>query len=117
VLATVFWVFEGTYDGWVAWASATVTACAAGLLILRLDGLRLAPFPRYARWWLSGFGFLAGWFIVGHIYQTHLDSGFGEALHDFALLVAIPYLQGLLVGFFFWVGIREARRVEGGSAS
>jgi hypothetical protein len=112
IVATVIWVFEGTYEGWVAWASATVTAYAAGLVILKLDGLRVADFPRYVRWWLYGFGIFSGWFIVGHIYQTRLDLGFGEAFHDFALLVAIPYVQGVLVGFFLWGGIREARGVS-----
>lgn len=107
--ATVVWIVEGTYEGWIAYASATVTAYAAGVVLIGLDGYNLADLPGYVRVALSVIGIFSGWLIVGNIYQSYLDAGFGDAFHNFALLFAIPYAQGLLVAFFLWAGIREVR--------
>ncbi len=112
-LATLVALFDVGLESWIAYASAGVTAFAAGWVLLRVDGYRLHDLPRFVRWPIQGIGFGSLWLLAGHFYQTYLDTGFDEAFHAFVIGFSIPYAQGLFIGFLYYAGVILLRRSMG----
>ncbi|MEX0863502.1 MAG: hypothetical protein WD269_01345 [Acidimicrobiia bacterium] len=110
VVATALALFDISLEAWVAYASAGVTAFGAGWLLLKVDGYRLHDLPRVVRLPVQVIGLGSLWLLASHIYEIYLRSGFDAAYHTFVITFAIPYAQGLFIGFLYYSGVLLLRR-------